>query len=182
MAPVVGWAGVPSIDDVQARHAMRLTLGAMMLLGLLLMHGFGGHAAHAAVHTGPGHTGPGHTGPGHTGPGHTGPGLSGAMHAGSSWSGGVQDSAAAPADHSCAGDCAQAVVAPAPGDPTPAGGLVALCAAALLALAALLLLRVTGQQRPALLQAPRAVRSTRPPGARAAPPPPDLLALSVRRC
>ena len=166
MAPVVGWAGVPSIDDVQARHAMRLTLGAMMLLGLLLMHGFGGHAAHAAVHTGPGHTGPGHTGPG----------LSGAMHAGSSWSGGVQDSAAAPADHSCAGDCAQAVVAPAPGDPTPAGGLVALC------LAALLLLRVTGQQRPALLQAPRAVRSTRPPGARAAPPPPDLLALSVRRC
>ena len=38
-----------SIGGVQARHAAKLLLGASALLGLLLMHGFGGHAAHAAA-------------------------------------------------------------------------------------------------------------------------------------
>ena len=101
-----------SIGGVQARHAAKLLLGASALLGLLLMHGFGGHAAHAAAP---------------------------ASHASPTAT--VSDATAvdrtplvASADHPCSQGCADVSAAPAPGQPTPGGGLVALCATVLLAL------------------------------------------------
>lgn len=151
--PARSWTRVPSIGGVQARHASRLALGAFMLLGLLLMHGFGGHAAHAAqtaAHTAA------HTAATTLSPPH--------------------------AEQPCHGGCAEVVAAPAPGQPTPDGGLVALCATVLLALTALLLLGLAGQRRTALLQPPHGTGAGAPPGARADVAPPDLHALSLQRC
>ncbi len=149
-----------SIGGVQARHAAKLLLGASALLGLLLMHGFGGHAAHAAAP---------------------------ASHASPTAT--VSDATAvdrtplvASADHPCSQGCADVSAAPAPGQPTPGGGLVALCATVLLALTALLLLGTAGQRRPALLQPHRSSGSGPPPRARAGTPAPDLHALSILRC
>ena len=147
--PAGNWFRVPSIEGVQARHASTLALGALVLLGLLLMHGFGGHAAHAAAP---------------------------AAH---------ESHAAAPAgtvDHPCSEGCVDVSAAPVPGQPSPGGGLVVLCAAVLLALTVLLLLGTAGQGRPAVMQPLRPHSCGPPPGSRFAVAAPDLHALSVLRC
>ncbi|MAY98644.1 MAG: hypothetical protein CMH84_19240 [Nocardioides sp.] len=160
IAPARAWVRVPTIGGVQARHATKLVLGAAMLLGLLLMHGFGGHAAHASAP---------------------------ATHAPHSAT--LADTSdldrtrlVATADHLCSERCADVSAAPAPGQPTPGGGLVALCATVLLALTALLLLGTAGQWRPALLQPLRATGTGPPSRSRLAVPAPHLHALSILRC
>lgn len=158
--PAGAWLRVPSIGGVQARHASTLALGALVLLGLLLMHGFGGHAAHAAAPAA-----------------HESHSVAPADPADPD-----RTHVVATVDHSCSEGCADVSAAPAPGQPTPGGGLVALCAAVLLALTVLLLLGTAGQWRAALLQPLPPTGTGPPPGSRLAVPAPDLHALSILRC
>lgn len=128
----------------------------LTLLGLLAMHGIGGHAAHAGE----------------------------AGHGPMADASAVAGAADVPvADHSCPGGCAagqSAAAVPAHGSGTPM--LAALCLTVLMAAAALLALR-HGSLRLALLQPPRLPRvSRRHPYALRLHDPPDLHALSVLRC
>lgn len=151
---------------MQSGRGWTTTLGALTLLGLLLMHGFGGHAAHAAHDAGQ----------------HGAHGASAALTHGHDalatgaavWSGALGD---------CAGDgCASsAIAAPGPEPRSGGHGVVALCAAVLLALLAALLAALA-RRRPALLQPARATRAGPPARARTTRARPDLHALSVLRC
>lgn len=141
------------------RRALAL---AAALLGLLLMHGVGGHSAHAGqVHAADGHAGAGAVAgahDAHAAAGHAPPGD--AVHA------------------SCTGSCADEVAAPLPRQVSEV--LMTLCLTILLAAAGLLLLR--HGRRPSVLPADLPAPVMPWVAARRVLRPPDLHALSVLRC
>lgn len=142
------------------RRALAL---AAALLGLLLMHGVGGHSAHAGqVHAADGHAGAvtvagaqdDHAAAGHAPPGD-------AVHA------------------SCTGSCADEVAAPLPRQVSEV--LMTLCLTILLTAAGLLLLG-RHWRRPSVLRADVPTPATPWVAVRWVLRPPDLHALSVLRC
>lgn len=134
---------------------------AAALLGLLLMHGVGGHSAHA----GPAHAGSSHDAAAQAS---VGPhGLAGqATYA---------DAAGAPCPGSCAGDTA----GPLPRQVSEV--LMTLCLTVLLTVAGLLLLGL-GWRRPSFLRLDLPAPAPPWDAVRRVLRPPDLHALSVLRC
>jgi hypothetical protein len=138
---------------------------AAALLGLLLMHGVGGHSAHAGqVHAADGHAGTvaeraAEAHDAHAATEHATPGD--AVHA------------------SCTGSCAGEVAAPLPRQVSEV--LMTLCLTVLLTAAGLLLLG-RPWRRPSVLRADVPTPATPWAAARRLLRPPDLHALSVLRC
>lgn len=145
-------------DGGVVRRALAL---AAALLGLLLMHGVGGHSAHAGqVHATDGHAGAvAQAYDAHAAAGHDPQGD--AVHA------------------SCTGSCAGEVAAPLPRQVSEV--LMTLCLTILLTAAGLLLLG-RHWRRPSVLRADVPTPPTPWASLRRVLRPPDLHALSVLRC
>ena len=142
-------------DGGVVRRALAL---AAALLGLLLMHGVGGHSAHAGqVHAADGHA-VAEAHDAHAAAGHAPPGDA--------------------VDASCTGSCADEVAAPLPRQVSEV--LMTLCLTILLAAAGLLLLG--HWRRPSVLRADVPTPATPWVAVRRVLRPPDLHALSVLRC
>lgn len=140
------------------RRALAL---AAALLGLLLMHGVGGHSAHAGqVHAADGHAGA----------------VAGAQDAHDATG---HDLRADALHASCTGSCAGEVAAPLPRQVSEV--LMTLCLTILLAAAGLLLLG-RHWRRPSVLRADIRAPATPWVAVRRVLRPPDLYALSVLRC
>lgn len=147
------------------RRALAL---AAALLGLLLMHGVGGHSAHAGqVHVADGHAG--------TAAGHAGT----AAEAQDAHAAAGHESHGYAAHASCTGSCAGEVAAPLPRQVSEV--LMTLCLTVLLAAAGLLLLG-SPWRRLSVLRADVPMPATPWAAARRVLRPPDLHALSVLRC
>lgn len=149
------------------RRALAL---AAALLGLLLMHGVGGHSAHAGqVHAADGHAGA------VAADGHAGA-VAGAQDAHDATG---HDLRADALHASCTGSCAGEVAAPLPRQVSEV--LMTLCLTILLAAAGLLLLG-RHWRRPSVLRADIRAPATPWVAVRRVLRPPDLYALSVLRC